>query len=164
MQMTTASGDDAENGNAIDPQIFEDPERAREHIKERIADWLERLSDLRRMVEGWATKSGGLQIVDAAPVSMHEDLMAKYAIPPVKVPAFSVQSGGKQLALFRPHALWTVGANGRVDIFTPTEAPILVDLSERLAKPSQWTLFDRHQRTKRIAFTQDEFDKLVHKQ
>jgi hypothetical protein len=72
---------------------------------------------------------------------MDEQLMREYAVPPRELPVLDVRrSSGQSTAMsLVPYALWVVGANGRLDLFTPTQRLSVVDLGEP-GEGSRWTL------------------------
>jgi len=43
-------------------------------------------------------------------------------------------------ALFKPKALWVIGANGRIDLYTSKGTFVIVDLAEHGTTP-RWTIF-----------------------
>ncbi|QLH73016.1 hypothetical protein [Rhodopseudomonas palustris] len=110
----------------------------KQHVEERVQDWKNRLSDLFRDVGGWA-RDNGWQVDDRGKVSMHEELMQKFNLPPTSQPTLRLD-GECGYALFKPKGLWVIGANGRVDLYTSKGTFIIVDLAER-GEPPRWTIF-----------------------
>jgi hypothetical protein len=123
-------------------------------LVKRIDDWMERLGQLRQLVDGWISERPNLRIADAPAVPMREQLMQQYHIPKRSMPAFRVMEGDKQLALFRPVGLWVIGANGRVDVFTEKAAPILVDAAPNFERPA-WKLYMSKSPRDAIEFNQE---------
>ncbi len=145
-------------------RAYLDQESARwqHRVEERVRDWLDRLQRLNETVRTWVDDLGdqNLSVADAGAVLMNEELMQRYGIPPVDMNAFSVFYGTTKLATFRPKGLWIVGANGRVDIVTPNEAPILVDESEHLTRPERWHLYSSDKRSG-VEFNRETFFSLL---
>jgi hypothetical protein len=127
-------------------------------LVKRIDDWMERLGQLRQLVDGWISErpDNELSTASAPAVPMREYLMQQCQIPERSMPAFRVMKGGKQLALFRPVGLWVIGANGRVDVFTEKAAPILVDSAQHFEKPA-WKLYMSKSPRDAIEFNKESF-------
>lgn len=122
--------------------------RRRTQVERQVADWLRRLQDLRANMSAWLDTSEfrDLAIVDREPAIMSEAPMRQFDIGPEALPVFEVHAGGRRVMRFQPAGLWVIGANGRVDLVTKAAAPILVDRSAPLARPSLWTLYDSQRR------------------
>lgn len=118
--------------------------RRRAQVEERVADWLRRLRDLRANMSDWLSvpEFSGLAIVDREPAIMSEGPMRQFDVGPRSMPVFEVHAGARRVMRFQPAGLWVIGANGRVDLVTRVSAPILVDQSAPLARPSAWSLYD----------------------
>jgi hypothetical protein len=127
-------------------------------LDRRIDDWMERLGQLRGLVDQWIGERPDSDLItqDAPAVPMRESLMQQYNIPERSMPAFKVTKGDKQIALFRPVGLWVVGANGRVDVFTEKAAPILVDAASPFDKPA-WKLYASKSPRNAIEFEKESF-------
>jgi hypothetical protein len=118
-------------------------------VEERVRNWLRRLVNLQTTMQGWLP--AGMQIVARPPTKMHEDLMIKFGVPPADMPTFEVHAGANRIMRVQPKGLWIIGANGRVDLITPTASYILVDKSDRLSGASDWhyyTSANRRQSTR----------------
>jgi len=113
--------------------------RWHDRVMRRVSDWINRLQDLKELFEKWLPN--GMQIVDRAPVKMHEELMRKFNVPAQNVPTFEVVQGSNRVMRFQPKGLWIVGANGRVDLVTGHGSWILVDRSTPLATAPDWFLY-----------------------
>lgn len=133
-------------------------------VHQRVDDWIERLRNLRLSVERWIAEEPQheLSVIDAPAVPMLERMMVEFKIPSELMPAFSVMKGEQILALFRPVALWVIGANGRIDIVTRKSAPILIDTAPHFDKP-RWRMYlsTLTPPTEAIDFTKDSFFKLL---
>lgn len=141
-----------------------EPKRWHILISERVKDWINRLKNLQETVTTWVCESGieGLTVESAEPCLMREELMVNHNVQAAKIPSFRVLRNRSQVALFRPKALWVVGANGRVDIITQSGAPMLVDASEPMTPKPHWKLYPTGKFSP-VEFTQEEFFKLIRK-
>jgi hypothetical protein len=137
--------------------------RSHDQIEKRADDWIERLDALRAQMEAWLQTSefAHLGIVDQPAVTMSEELMHRFGVQPRKMPAFEIRTGNQRVMRFIPRGLWTIGANGRVDLVTKAAAPMLADLSEPLSKPSNWQLFNYSKSGRPVHLTQETFGDLV---
>ncbi|AWN47265.1 hypothetical protein DK419_13835 [Methylobacterium terrae] len=113
----------------------------RDRVERRVADWLQRLNDLKAQVGRWVAEAPPAEIVDRPSVTMNEDLMREYGVDARAMPSFDVIVGERRAVRFQPKGLWTLGGNGRVDLVTPASALILVDRSEPLSHPSRWMVY-----------------------
>ncbi|MCA9814147.1 MAG: hypothetical protein KC652_03465 [Cyanobacteria bacterium HKST-UBA01] len=141
-----------------------EPKRWNTKVSERVRDWIQRLEKLQETVTTWVCNSGieGLTVERAEPCPMQEELMVNHNVQTAEMPSFRVLRNRSQVALFRPKALWVVGANGRVDIVTQKGAPMLVDTSEPMTPKSHWKLYPTGKFSP-VEFTQEEFFKLISK-
>lgn len=114
------------------------PGVTREHIESRVDEWRQRLHDLFSDVIIWA-RAQGWRVDDSGRVPMHEQLMRQFDMPATDQPVLRLD-GEQGYALFRPKALWVIGANGRVDLFTARGAFTIVDLAEAGEAP-RWTVY-----------------------
>lgn len=133
-------------------------------IERRADDWIERLHELRSQMAAWLQDSdlAHLAIVDQPPVRMSEPLMQRFGVEPRMMPTFEIRVGAQRVMRFLPKALWIIGANGRVDLITKVAAPILVDRSEPLSRPSNWQLYDSSNLRDSVPLTEATFRNLVH--
>jgi hypothetical protein len=138
--------------------------RWHDQIERRADDWLNRLSQLRSQISAWLMETPDLKtltIVDRPAATMSEELMMRFGVPPKQMPVFEIRNDGQRLVRFQPKGLWIIGANGRVDIVSKNAAPILVDHSEPLARPSDWRIYDSRDRARSVPFTRKAFVELV---
>ena len=115
-------------------------EVTKELVQKRVADWITRLETLQSDVETWFSGDAEYKITAKQPVEMNEQLMREKGVSAQPMPCFELSKSGKRVALFQPNALFVVGGNGRVDIFTGKGEAILVDVAEQFAAP-QWKVF-----------------------
>jgi hypothetical protein len=137
--------------------------RWHDQIEKRADDWIERLGVLRTQMEAWlqTPEFAHLSVVDQPAVTMLEELMHRFGVQPRMMPAFEIRAGNQRVMRFLPRGLWTIGANGRVDLITKAAAPILADLSEPLSKPSNWQLYDSTRSARPVPLTPETFRELV---
>lgn len=118
---------------------FEELEVTSQHVARRVDDWLERLTALVDDIKAWAA-ANGWKAIDGEPISMLEPLMERYGLQARQQPTLSLQhhTGGGMVSIL-PKGLWVIGANGRVDIYSPKGAFVLIDVADQF-QPPQWTL------------------------
>lgn len=109
------------------------------HVGLRVDDWLERLTALFDSIEAWAA-ANNWRAKRGPPISMLEPLMERYGLQPRDQPTLTLQpmNGGGVVSI-QPRGLWVIGANGRVDVFSPRGAFVLIDVADQFQAP-QWTL------------------------
>lgn len=124
-----------------DLDIMEESPQAtitKEFVERRVLDWKNRLHALFQEVQTWA-KENGWRVEDNGSVQMHEELMQKYDVPETEQPTLRLDREDS-FALFMPKALWVIGANGRIDLYTSKSLFVIVDLAEDDQIP-RWTIF-----------------------
>lgn len=70
---------------------------------------------------------------------MHEELMERFEIPEREQPNLSVRSPQGTEIWIKPKGLWVIGANGRVDLFSPKGVYTLADTADKF-EPPHWVL------------------------
>lgn len=113
--------------------------RWKDRVTARVADWLGRLENLKRDMADWLPE--GFHIRDRPPVPMHEELMRKFHVARANMPSFDILREGTPVMRFQPKGLWTIGANGRIDLVRREGTFILVDQSENLSGNPQWEYY-----------------------
>lgn len=106
------------------------------HVQGRVEDWKRRLSSLYSEIVAWFPD---LRSDQSDTVEMYEDLMREYGVSPTRVPVLRLFEQHDQVAKFVPRGLWIIGANGRVDLFTPKGHFLIFDRSE-YSEPSRWEI------------------------
>ncbi|MCC5978427.1 MAG: hypothetical protein JJU21_10225 [Salinarimonas sp.] len=134
------------------------PGVTREHIECRVDEWRQRLHDLFSDVEIWA-RARGWRVDDSGRVPMHEQLMRQFDMPATDQPILRLE-GEHGYALFKPKALWVIGANGRVDLFTSRGAFNIVDLAEAGEAP-RWTVFGGNKSPNGASFSPTLLESLI---
>jgi hypothetical protein len=110
-----------------------------DYVRKCVDDWLQRLNDLFNKVKDWAA-ANGWAAEDGAPIPMYEEMMERFGVPEHKQPTLSVRSATGQQIWIKPKGLWVIGANGRVDIYSPKGAYTLVDVGDRPQGGPKWVL------------------------
>ncbi len=121
------------------------------YIQRRVDDWIRRLDSLYRelsvaLPEGWLTEAGA--------VTMHEELMRKFNVPPASVPTLSFVHESGATASLMPRGLWVIGANGRLDLTADRQRYIVLDLADSFTSP-RWQVSPAQDRWNREPFTPD---------
>lgn len=117
---------------------IDEPEITADDVNRRVEDWLGRLDVLFKKVEAWV-KDGGWSIEPGAPIPMHEEPMQRFGIAESSQPSLSVRSPAGAEIWLKPKGLWVIGANGRVDIFSPKGVFTLIDVADPFDEP-RWVL------------------------
>lgn len=119
------------------------------YVQRRVEDWIHRLSALYGELSaatpaGWWTEHGT--------VTMHEELMRKFKVPPATLPTLSFAHGSSVDASLVPRTLWIIGANGRLDLTVRGERYFVLDLADAFMHPA-WRVCPVQDRLKKKPFT-----------
>ena len=130
-------------------------ERERRDVESRADDWVARLLGLKAVVATWMASSGleALEIVGRPSITMNEEPMRRMNVKPRQMPAFEIRIDQRPSLRFQPRGLWTLGANGRLDLIASRSSPVLVDRSEPLSGSPQWTIYPLENRTSGRSFS-----------
>lgn len=109
-----------------------------EDVQRRVDDWLVRIDELLSGIRTWAHEAGW-SVEAGTPVPMDEDPMRRAGLSPRQQPALRLRTAAGAELWIRPKALWVIGANGRVDLFSMKGAFILIDVAEPYQDAS-WVL------------------------
>ena len=134
-------------------QLVEAPEVTVEDLRRRIDDWTVRLSKLYSDVEEWVGQLGTYTTRRVRNVRMYEELMEQFSLDAEMLDSLDVRKGSDLVMTLRPVGLWTIGANGRVDLLFRTGSVILVDRAKPF-HPPQWTAFSLENKKNGEPFTQ----------
>lgn len=107
-----------------------------QHVTRRVDDWLDRLAALFDSIETWAA-TNGWNATRGAPKTMLEPLMQRFGLPPNEQPTLTLRSPTGGMVSILPKGLWVIGANGRVDVYSPKGAFVLIDIADQF-QPPQW--------------------------
>lgn len=111
------------------------------YVNNRVEDWKIRLANLFEFFERQLSDRS-FSVSKSSTVLMNEELMQKFFIKPVELQSMHVLKDGKTILMLKPKGLWIVGANGRVDLMTPTDSYFLIDTAE-FGRESEWVIRDR---------------------
>ena len=123
-----------------------------QHIRRRVDDWEERVNGLYAMLGDWLPK--GWEARRGAPVVMDEPLMRKFGVAAKPMPTLELHARGGHVAKLKPHALWIIGENGRVDLKRDGRFCFIVDTAENFAQPN-WEVTRAERRCDREAVTRE---------
>jgi hypothetical protein len=111
------------------------------YVNNRVEDWKIRLANLFDFFERQLSDSS-FSVSKSSTVIMNKELMQKFFIKPVELQSMHVLRDGNTILMLKPKGLWIVGANGRVDLMTPTDSYFLIDTAE-FGRKSKWVIHDR---------------------
>ena len=118
---------------------IDEPVITEAEVRNRVDDWLHRLDDLFKEIKHWAA-ANGWRVEERAPIPMHEEPMAQFALPAREQPAVYLHSPDGGVVWVNPIALWVIGANGRIDFDSSRKGAFtLIDVAEP-ERPPQWIL------------------------
>lgn len=130
------------------------------HYQNRVNDWKTRISYLYTTIMQWLHDYPDYTLVIGQPMQMYEELMETYGIPPEQIDTANLYRAKRLVLSFKPKGLWIIGANGRVDILSPSGSYTLIDKAEQF-QPSQWTLYTTQDKRKGIPFNQQTFLSII---
>lgn len=108
------------------------------YLRERIADWKRRVSEVFVLVRRWADRQGA-SVEELPAEAVQEEVMRRHGVPPYTISSLVVRKGGHVIKVI-PRGLWTIGGNGRIDLVTTTGLYALVDYAEPFAQPD-WKIY-----------------------
>lgn len=128
------------------------------HVRRRVEDWEKRLNGLFGLIgewlpDGWEARRG-------APLVMHEKLMREFGVDAKPIPTLELLGHAGEVVRFKPHALWIVGNNGRVDVSRNGHRHVIVDMAENFAEPD-WQVASADRRCDRETVTGDWLRQLL---
>jgi hypothetical protein len=110
----------------------------KDYVQRRVDDWIDRLHKLKASVKAWAQKNNW--IISDFTTAMHEELMQNHGIPSRPLPGLILTGPNNTQVSIKPKGLWVIGANGRVDIYSPKGAYVLVDIANHFQQ-AKWVLY-----------------------
>lgn len=137
------------------PPPSNDPEVTETYVRHRLDDWFKRLGTLLSDIRVWG-HNHGWTVEDAAPIPMNEEIMQRFDIDERLQPAMTLRDPSHREIWVWPKALWVIGANGRVDIFSRKGVFVLIDRAEPF-QPPQWCLYKAGQGYGRV-FDPDQLE------
>ncbi|NEU95972.1 hypothetical protein [Bradyrhizobium uaiense] len=149
----------ADDGSA-ETRWYEDYRRRwKKRVTDRVDDWLRRLYLLKEAMRDWLPE--GFSLRDRPSVPIYEEMMRKFNVASSAMPSFDILQGTTPIMRVQPKGLWTIGANGRVDLVGRRGTFILVDQSEALSTTSQWEYYAPGNPRAGIKFDKEAFIKLL---
>lgn len=134
---------------------------SRQDVELRVIEWEERLNKLYSDIQQWLPDEFGYTIDTSGQVLMNEELMKKYGFEPINLPTLRILHDEEPILIFEPRGLWVIGASGRVDVFGKDDTWILVDVSDRFSKGTQWKVTEASNRRSLVDFTKDVFISMI---
>lgn len=104
-----------------------------DYIERRVKDWENRLNALFGSVKEWLPD--GWEASRGASVSMHEELMKEFGVSAKQIPTLKLHNESRTSVKLIPHALWIIGANGRIDLKGRKSKYFIVDTAENFESP-----------------------------
>ena len=135
------------------------PGVTRDEIERRVDDWLDRLHGMFASTEGWAVENGW-RVASSGTSMMDEELMRRVHMSPRQQPTLRLEREDGGYALFKPKGLWVIGANGRIDLYTPKGAFIIIDQAGQYEEP-RWRVFRTSDRREGSQYTPEILRDLV---
>lgn len=111
-------------------------------IEKRVDDWVSRVSNLYSSIKEWLNAVSLYTAKEQSEVTMYEELMEKYQIPPKKLKVLDIYHDDHIIATLKPIGLWIIGANGRIDLLSKNGTVLLVDKSEKFESPN-WVCYTK---------------------
>lgn len=116
---------------------IDEPKVTADDVQRRVDDWLCRLDQLFDGIKDWAEQHGWT--VSEGTVPMNEEPMQAVGIRPRGQPVVTLKNQTGAVVYVKPKGLWVIGANGRVDLYSPKGVFVLVDVAEPFQLP-RWIL------------------------
>lgn len=110
------------------------------HIEERVEDWKTRITNLFKDIETWTKLKADYSSKQGTEVNMHEDLMRTFEIPAQKIETLDIFYKNKIVMAIKPKGLWTIAANGRIDVISRKGSYMIVDFAESFESP-KWNIY-----------------------
>jgi len=129
------------------------------HIQQRVQDWKKRIDDLYMEVCGWVKQTPGFSCKTGHQTRMLEELMNTFEVPEELLQTLDIYKNDKILLALKPKGLWTIAANGRIDIISSKGSFMLVDFAEQFQKP-QWNIYTSDKKTKSL-FNREIFNNVL---
>jgi hypothetical protein len=135
------------------------PKMDSKSTKAKVADWVVRLNNLYAQLDEWLQDHPNAVASRGEMKQVIDPLMKHYKIPSRVVPTYTVLVDKKWRVAFMPGALWTVGANGLIDISTNFRHHTVFDVGGKNGEPSDWQM--SHPRKFVVPFDQAAFSRML---
>ncbi len=107
------------------------------YVVRRVRDWETRIDDLYARVGSWLATGHDCHALEH--VSMREDLMKRTGVAARSLPVLTISTAGHVVGRIEPRGLWIVGANGHLDMLSPSGRHVLFDGAENFKTP-EWRI------------------------
>ena len=129
-----------------------------EHVRRRVDDRENRLNGLYAMIgdrlpDGWEAHQG-------TPVAMCKPLMPKFGLAAKRMPTLELHARAGHVAKLKPHALWIIGENGRVDLKRDGRYYFIMDTAKNFAPP-RWEVSRAERRCDHEAVTREGLSRVL---
>ena len=128
------------------------------HVERRVKDWKARLNGLYTKIGEWSPDDWEAR--RGPPVRMHEKMMREFGVAARQLPTFELHGRNGEVVKLKPHALWIIGNNGRVDIKCDGRHYLVVDAAEIFGEPD-WQAAPARHRCDREAVTADWLKRIL---
>lgn len=125
-----------------------------EHVVRRVEDWQRRIDGLYDSMEAWLPS--GWQASRVRTVTMNSDFMQHFGVKPRQIPVLDIVSPNGNKAFVEPRALWVIGINGRLDLYSGDRHFVIADHAEIFAPPA-WKIADFKDRSRLRDLDRDSF-------
>ena len=86
--------------------------------------------------------------------------MREFGVAAKRIPTLELHGNTDDVVRFKPHALWIIGNNGRVDLSCHGNRYVIVDMAENFAEPD-WQVAGACRRCERESVTRDWLRRLL---
>lgn len=126
----------------------------RGYVERRLDDWGRRLESLYTCIAGWLPSDWS--IVDGESLPSQEESMELYDISERWLPSKALLGEHQTVVRLFHRGLWSIGANGRLDLVSSVRHSIIVDRGQSSEQP-QWAMMPLRDRLKTQSLTADNF-------
>ena len=130
----------------------------RDYVLGRVNYWEKRVNDLFNQIMSWTNSMNSINVKEGRPMVMSEEMMRTFLIPDRELKTLDIFQQEKLILSFKPKALWTIAANGRIDIISAKGSYILVDFAEHFQNPV-WKIYAANKKDNR-EFTEAIFQEI----
>ncbi len=130
-----------------------------DYIKNRINDWKSRIASLFADIQTWANNYQGYSSHAGRPTVMNEELMQTFEVPAQQINTLDIIHNGTTVLFIKPKGLWTIGANGRIDILSKKGSFMVIDSAQHF-HPPLWRLYGSDTKASSV-FDQQTFSNIL---
>jgi len=123
-------------------------------------EWKSSIRSLFDRIQSWLQNTG-YQVKEGTPVAISGVKEYTYGLETeLKLPTADIYQANRLVASLKPKGLWTIGANGRIDLLNPKHRIILIDKSKDDEEP-KWEVIANSREKRRLPLTRENFLKLL---